>query len=153
MQRTFRTLMLSMALAIATTVPAHVSAQVVYNRWDEIFKPQYTKPLPPGYFDFIALPPDAQRQHLSGDGAAFCRGWRNAISYGKRIAQGYSPKDAVDDIIDVRDGERVCGFVKGLVVSPIRIAVRGDDANHKISIIEWKDQQGNIHYTGSPKSW
>jgi hypothetical protein len=153
MQRTFRTLMLSMALAIATTVPAHVSAQVAYNRWDEIFKPQYTKPLPPGYFDFMPLPLDVQRQHFSGDGAAFCRSWRNAISYGKRIAQGYSPSAAVDDIIDVRDGERVCGFVKGLVVSPRRIAVRGDDADRKISIIEWVDQRDIIHYTGSPKSW
>jgi hypothetical protein len=129
------------------------SAPVVYKRWEEIFTPQYTKPLPPGYFDFIALTPDVQRQHFSGDGAAFCKHWRNAISYGKRIALGLTPSAAVDDIIDVRDGERVCGFVKGLVVSPLRIAVRGDDANRKISIIEWVDQRGDIHYTGSPKSW
>jgi hypothetical protein len=31
--------------------------------------------------------------------------------------------------------------------------VRGDDADHKICIIEFADQYGNIHYTGSQKNW
>jgi hypothetical protein len=43
--------------------------------------------------------------------------------------------------------------VEGLIISPVRIAVRGDDADHKISIIEWVDQRGNLHYTGSLKNW
>jgi hypothetical protein len=108
--------------------------------------------LPPGYFDFVDLPHDVQQQLFSGDGAAFCETWPKAISYGKRIALGYSPKKAVDEIIDENEA-RVCGFVEGIIVSPRRIAVRGDDMDHKISIIEWIDQDGNIHYTGSPKHW
>jgi hypothetical protein len=140
-------------LCLAITVPVPASAQVAYKRWDEIFTPQYTKPLPPGYFDFVPVAPDAKQQSFSADGAVLCGHWRNAISYGKRIALGYSPRHAVDDIIKQRDGESVCGWVEGLIISPVRIAVRGDDADHKISIIEWVDQRGNLHYTGSLKNW
>ena len=106
-----------------------------------------------GIFRLRPCCPDAKQQSFSADGAVLCGHWRNAISYGKRIALGYSPRHAVDDIIKQRDGESVCGWVEGLIISPVRIAVRGDDADHKISIIEWVDQRGNLHYTGSLKNW
>ena len=98
---------------LAVTLPVHAS-EVVYKRWDEIFTPQYTRPLPPGYFDFVPVAPDAKQQSFSADGAVLCGHWRNAISYGKRITLGYSPRHAVDDIIKQRDGERVCGWVEEL---------------------------------------
>jgi hypothetical protein len=44
-------------LCLAITVPVPAWAQVAYKRWDEIFTPQYTKPLPPGYFDFVPVAP------------------------------------------------------------------------------------------------
>jgi hypothetical protein len=106
-----------------------------------------------GIFRLVPVTPDAKRQSFSADGAVLCGHWPNAISYGKRIALGYSPRVAVDDIIKQRDGERVCGYAEGLIISPLRIAVCGDDADHKITIIEWVDQRGDLHYTGSPKNW
>jgi hypothetical protein len=49
---------------VSVTLPVHASAQVAYKRWNEIFTPQYTKPLPLGYFDFVPVTPDAKRQRV-----------------------------------------------------------------------------------------
>jgi hypothetical protein len=128
-----------------------LSARRDYGRWDKILEPRYTRQLPPGYFDLTPVLPEMRGQRISGDEAVLCRHWRNAISYGKRIALGYSPREAIEDITDARDGERVCRYIHGLLLTPLRIALRGDDADHKIWIVEWMDQHGKTHYTGSPK--
>jgi hypothetical protein len=146
---TLRLGLLVLAAAIVSQ-PGFAQGPVVYERWP--FYERYVKPLPPGFHDFIPVPASLSHERMPSEESVLCREWRNAISFGKRIALGMSPPQAVDDIARELGGEMVCGFVRGLTLAPLRYAVRGDDAGRAILIFEWRDQYGRFHYSGTPRA-
>jgi hypothetical protein len=51
--------------------------------------------LPPGFHHLYPIP---LRLEVRSDGNVPCREMRNAISFGKRVALGYDPDEALDEL-------------------------------------------------------
>jgi hypothetical protein len=140
--------------ALAALTAAHVLSNSAYAQYSarpsgsELSRyNEYLKPLPRGFHHFIRVP-DSLRP-TSSNGIVLCGQMENAISYGKRIAQGMMPVEAVDEMFRLR-GERNCGYVDNLVLMPVEYAVRGDDANNRILIVKVIDRRDGVYYIGEP---
>lgn len=150
----------SVAVTIACLAPSSfANAQGNgYQRWKQFSPSPYlrwsaysrVKKLPPGFHDFLPL--ERLPSEMSEDIGALCENWTKAISLGKRIGEGLSAADAVDEIAD-ENGRVVCGFVRGLQLVALRAAIRGDDQGRPIYIVEFQDQAQRLHYAGGPLRW
>ena len=144
-------------LAAAAIGPSAVQSQdttvITIERWTIFQYGQLAgnlKPLPPGYQHFMPVSAEFAAMRYSSDGCVLCVEQKNAISFGKRLWLGYSPDEAVREIAKLNDDNMLCGYVSGLVLSPVEYAIRGDDKGRKVYVVRWVDQYGRYHYTGIP---
>ena len=143
-------IIVALLLFALVAIPAHAQP-VVYERTGPVYRiiVPTLKALPEGYHHWREVPQNLQRP-VSADGSVLCKCLTSAIGYGKRLAMGYRPSDAVR-LMAAAWGTVVCGFTRGIRLTPEHYAVRGTDTGERMEIVRWRDQFNNYHYTGWPK--
>jgi hypothetical protein len=142
---------LAAVTVLATTnLPSVSHARDLANYQQSVFADPNTSPLPPGFHDFRPTAHELRVEQGSGR-RVLCRDMYAAISFGKRLALGLRVDSAVQDMSAKWGGDSPCWFATGVKLTPVAFAVRGDDTGRRISVVQWVDQHGRSHFTGSPK--
>ncbi len=133
-------------------LPSIAMAQtVVVERWVEyrVIVINQAKALPAGFQHFTPVNSVAANMRLSSQGLVLCNSLESAISYGKRIAQGMTPDQTIEKLRDLRNAWD-CKRHDKLVLTPLEVAVRGDNEGRRIVVMKVLDQNGDSHLMSDP---
>lgn len=112
----------------------------------------YAKELPLGYQHFT---PVARAVRMSSNAVVVCQAATQqatqeaAIAFGKRLWLGYSPDQAVNELINARKSVD-CGYRNGMTLVSREVAVRGDDKGRRVLLIKWDSDNGTQYLTALP---